>query len=117
MSNATAEPPPAPFPGLVVDHSQDNASYQANIIACSVLTWAGALLFVGARFYTRRLLLRVWSWEDWAIVASLLVSALCSVTIIIRWSRSPCRQAAWLTASQKRAWAWGRISGPSRPSR
>jgi hypothetical protein len=93
-ADATAPPVTSPsptedplqryFPGLVIDHSQDHESYQANIIACSVITTALAAGFVAARFYTRRVLLHVWSWEDWLIVLSLLLSTFCSTTIIIR---------------------------------
>lgn len=93
MSSTTAAVPPVSatedplsqfFPGLVIDRSQDHMSYQANIIACSVITWAAAAVFVAARFYTRRLLLQVWSWEDWLIVLSLMLSAMCSATLVIR---------------------------------
>jgi len=93
MSSATATAPPVSatedplsqfFPGLVIDHTQDHVTYQANIIACSVITWIAAAVFVAARFYTRRLLLQVWSWEDWVIVLSLVLSAMCSASIIIR---------------------------------
>jgi hypothetical protein len=80
----TSTPPADLFPGLTVDHDRDNDSYQASLIVCSVVTWVAALVFVAARFYTRRLLLRVWSCEDWIILFSLILSALCSVTVIIR---------------------------------
>ena len=83
-SSAAEDPLSNYFPGLVIDHSQDHVSYQANIIACSVITWAAAAAFVAARFYTRRLLLHVWSWEDWVIVLSLMLSTMCSTSIIIR---------------------------------
>ena len=119
MSSATAPAAGSPtedplsqyFPGLVIDHSQDHVSYQANIIACSVITWAAAAVFVAARFYTRSLLLRVWSWEDWIIVVSLVLSAVCSASIIIRQLSPPPSAIAWLTLSQKQSWVWGRIFG------
>jgi hypothetical protein len=84
VKSGTDDPLSKYFPGLVIDHSQDHESYQANIIACSVITTALAAGFVAARFYTRRVLLHVWSWEDWLIVLSLLLSTFCSTTIIIR---------------------------------
>jgi hypothetical protein len=93
------------FPGLVIDHSQDHVSYQANIIACSVITWAAAAVFVAARFYTRCLLLNVWSWEDWIIMASLVLSAICSASIVIRQLHPPHSAIAWLKVSQKQFWA------------
>ncbi|KAK1756612.1 hypothetical protein QBC47DRAFT_380256 [Echria macrotheca] len=83
-ATATQDPLSQYFPGLVIDHSQDQLSYQASIIACSVVTWAVAAFFVAARFYTRRLLLHVWSWEDWVIVVSLVLSSMCSASIIIQ---------------------------------
>ncbi|KAK0634102.1 hypothetical protein B0T14DRAFT_561619 [Immersiella caudata] len=84
VESGTDDPLSKYFPGLVIDHSQDHASYQANLIACSVITWAAAAVFVATRYYTRQLLLRVWSWEDWIIVLSLLLSTLCSASITIQ---------------------------------
>lgn len=89
VKSGTEDPLSQYFPGLVIDHSQDHVSYQANIIACSITTWVAAAAFVAARFYTRRMLLRVWSWEDWVIVLSLVLSTLCSASIIIRRFSSP----------------------------
>jgi hypothetical protein len=84
VQSGADEPLSKYFPGLVIDHSQDHVSYQANIIACTVVTWTAAAVFVAARFYTRRVLLRVWSWEDWIIVLSLLLSTLFSASYIIQ---------------------------------
>jgi len=88
-ASATESPQPKSIPGLVIDHSLDHESFQANIIACSVITWFAAAVFVVARFFTRRVLLRVWSWEDRLIVLSLVLSAGCSASIIIRELSSP----------------------------
>jgi hypothetical protein len=123
MSSPTATAPPVSatgdpllhvFPGLVIDHSQDRVSYQANIIACSVITWVAAAVFVAARFYTRRLLLQVWSWEDWIIVLSLMLSTMCSASVITRQYSPAGWEIAWLKDSQKQFWVWARIFGPFR---
>jgi hypothetical protein len=79
---------------IPIDHSQDNVSYQANVVACAVLTWVGAAVFVGARFYTRRVLLHVLGWEDWAILLSLVFAAICSAGMI---ERKDCR-VSWSLA-------------------
>jgi hypothetical protein len=62
--------PPPEF----ISNPDDN--YQANIIVCAVLTWIIAAAFVALRFFTRRWLVRILGWEDWAILASLFFSAL-----------------------------------------
>ena len=64
----------APWPpaGLI---SNPGESYQANIIACAVVTWILGATFVALRFYTRgRLLQNVLGAEDWFILVALAFS-------------------------------------------
>ena len=79
METTTPPPPPPPPPDLVSNPAEN---YQANIIACAVLTWAIAALFVALRLYTRRCLVHILGWEDRVIVVSLLFSALSSAGTI-----------------------------------
>lgn len=48
---------------------------QPNIIACAVVTWVIAAVFVALRFYTRGLIIRVLGWTDWCIFLALVCSA------------------------------------------
>lgn len=63
---------PMAFMKLVSDPSK---SYQANIIACAIITWAIGAIFVALRFYTRGCLLHnVLGAEDWLILVALIFS-------------------------------------------
>jgi len=61
-----------------------NESKQVDIIVCAVITWLAAAVFVAARFYTRWFLVRVLSWEDWAILIALVFAALNNAGMIER---------------------------------
>ncbi|POS77163.1 hypothetical protein DHEL01_v204455 [Diaporthe helianthi] len=67
MSTDGPYPPTLPHDSLV-----------PNIIACAVVTWAIAAVFVALRFYTRTCILSVIGWSDWLILTSWIFS--CGVT-------------------------------------
>lgn len=68
--------------------SNPSETLQANIIACSVVTWVIAAVFVGLRFYARgRLLGNVIATEDWLILVALVFSGATSAGMIERESR------------------------------
>lgn len=69
----SADPSPVFPPGLV---SNPGETYQPEIIACAVVTWVIAAVFVALRFYTRGYLLHnAIGVEDWLIVVALVFSA------------------------------------------
>jgi hypothetical protein len=69
MSNLTdAVPPPVFTPPTLPDPLPVDRSYQADIIACCVISTVIGTIFVALRFYTRRILLNVLGWEDWFIL-------------------------------------------------
>ena len=45
---------------------------QPNLISCAVITWVIAAVFVGLRFYARRIVINAWGISDWLILASLV---------------------------------------------
>jgi len=73
--STTGSPPPGAPPGPPPDLPHD--SLQANIIVCSVLTWAIAALFVALRFYTRVAIIKAVTWSDWCILVSLVRHRVC----------------------------------------
>ena len=70
MANDTVAPPMPPMgpTGPPFGISGPERSYSADIIACSVVTAVIGSVFVGLRFYTRGVLLRVLGLEDWLIL-------------------------------------------------
>lgn len=62
---AAAGPPPLP-PDLPHD------SLKLNIIISSTICWWIAAFFVGLRFYTRGVIIRVLGWSDWSILLALV---------------------------------------------
>lgn len=59
-----------------------SASYQGNVVACAIATWAIAAVFVGLRFYLRGRLMNVLGCEDWTILLSLIFSCGVSASFI-----------------------------------
>jgi len=102
-ANATLSPPPPPPPPgtgrgpLGVPGGQDR-SYQVDIIVCAVITSFIGCIFVGLRFYTRRILINVLGLEDWLMLAAQLLSmAMC--TGFIQRMRNPVKTVPSLGAS------------------
>ncbi|KAL2271411.1 hypothetical protein VTJ83DRAFT_782 [Remersonia thermophila] len=58
---------------LIPEHP--SRQLQADIAACSVITFLIASIFVGLRFYTRGYVSHVLGWSDWLILPALLCSA------------------------------------------
>ncbi|KUI52694.1 hypothetical protein VP1G_00015 [Cytospora mali] len=54
--------------------SNPRGSHQGSIIACAVITWLIAAIFVGMRLYLRGRVMKVMGLEDWVILASLIFS-------------------------------------------
>jgi len=50
-------------------------SYKANIIAASVVCYVLAVLFVAARVYTRKVMMRVYGWDDTFLIISVVRAA------------------------------------------
>lgn len=77
MSDTQSPPPGAP-PPLPPDLPHD--SLKLNIIISSSICWFIAAFFVGLRFYTRGVIIRVLGWSDWSILLALVGSP---------WARGP----------------------------
>lgn len=67
-----------PYPPLPDPSTLPHDSLVPNVIACAVVTWAIAAVFVALRFYTRTRILSVLGWSDWLILISWICS--CGVT-------------------------------------
>jgi len=67
-------PPPGSGPGPLGIPGGTDRSYQVDIIVCAVLTAVIGAVFVGLRFYARRIVVNVLGWEDWLILTSLVFS-------------------------------------------
>ena len=80
MSNDTSGVPPGWPPGLPPPDSigrgpigvpgGTDRSYSVDIIVCAVITGFIGSVFVALRFYTRGIMLKVLSWEDWLILVA-----------------------------------------------
>jgi hypothetical protein len=84
MDPTATDPPPPPVfpPGLISNPSQ---TFQADIIACAVITWVISAIFVALRFYARGCLLgNVIGVEDWLMVVALVFSGATSAGFIER---------------------------------
>ncbi|KAK3900077.1 hypothetical protein C8A05DRAFT_17579 [Staphylotrichum tortipilum] len=68
MSDAQSSPTGPPQPALPHDSLKPNI-----IIACALCWWIAAF-FVGLRFYTRGVIIRVLGWSDWSILLALIFS-------------------------------------------
>ncbi|KAK5658438.1 hypothetical protein OQA88_1827 [Cercophora sp. LCS_1] len=84
-ANATTMPPPPP-PGtgpapLGVPGGADR-SYSVDIMVCAVFTAVIGSVFVGLRFYTRRILINVLGLEDWLMLAAQVFSIAMSAGFI-----------------------------------
>ena len=64
-SPAETSPPPSNLP---------HDSLKLNIILSSTICWFIAAFFVGLRFYTRGVIIRVLGWSDWSIFLALVCS-------------------------------------------
>ena len=87
-TNATAPPPmlPTTAPGtgpgpLGVPGGRDR-SYSVDIMVCAVITSFIGCVFVGLRFYTRRVLINVLGLEDWLMLAAQVFSVAMTVGFI-----------------------------------
>lgn len=60
-----------------------------NIIACAVITWIIAAIFVGLRFYTRGTIIRSLGPSDWCILVSLVWQET-GLSGIAHWLTSAC---------------------------
>lgn len=91
-SNETAEaaPPPVFTPPALPDPLPVDRSYQADVIACCVICCLISTVFVGLRFYTRRILLNVLGWEDCFILLSLVCLGPPFGSFISSQSLTPC---------------------------
>lgn len=58
------------------------ASYQGNVVACAIVTWAIAAVFVSLRFWLRGHMMSVLGREDWTILLSLIFSGGVSASFI-----------------------------------
>lgn len=91
MADATPPPPPVfvpPPPGsgpgpLGVPGGVDR-SYSVDIIVCAVITSFIGCVFVGLRFYTRRIIINVIGLEDWLMLAAQVSSMAMSAGFIHR---------------------------------
>jgi hypothetical protein len=78
--------------------SNPSQTHQPSIIACAVLTWVIGAVFVGLRFYTRRVVLRsALGVEDWLIAVALVFSAATSAGSIEREFSRPHSRSGILT--------------------
>ncbi|KAK1752698.1 hypothetical protein QBC47DRAFT_349501 [Echria macrotheca] len=75
--SAAAPPPPAPDPSTLPHDSR-----RANLIACAVICWVIAAVFVAIRFYTRGVIIRVINWSDWYILGAVIFSAGNAVALV-----------------------------------
>ncbi len=66
MSDAQSSPAGPLDPALPHDSLKPNI-----IIACALCWWIAAF-FVGLRFYTRGVIIRVLGWSDWSILLALV---------------------------------------------
>ena len=91
-------------------------SWKANIIAASVICYVIAVLFVAARVYTRKVLMRVYSWDDTCLIISVVRAELswltyCEADVVVRLFLA-CAPLGRYTVPRL---AWVRTSGTSRP--
>jgi hypothetical protein len=76
----TQSPPAAGPPPLPQDLPHD--SLKVNIIISSTICWWIAAFFVGLRFYTRGVIIRVLGWSDWSIFLALVRSEVVSAVLM-----------------------------------
>jgi len=77
-------PPPPALPALPPGPlAHDNL--KANLYAAIVICWAIAAIFVGLRFYSRGVIIRVLGPSDWCILLALVFSTGEAVGCIDRW--------------------------------
>ncbi|KAK5652275.1 hypothetical protein OQA88_10623 [Cercophora sp. LCS_1] len=68
-------PPPPPPPSYGPPETLPHDNIKANLYAAGITCWAIAAVFVGIRFYTRGVIIRVLGWSDWFIFGALVFSA------------------------------------------
>lgn len=84
MADATQPPPPGSGPGPLGVPGGVDRSYSVDIMVCAVVTACIGSLFVGLRFYTRRVLINVLGLEDWLMLAAQVFSVVMSAGFIHR---------------------------------